>query len=95
MSIRYFCDGCGQEITDKNACHGGHILKDRLGATLERNGRKLKVEVLIETNGTSNTGDWCKYCVLFALNQLDDRPRQKPESPEMIALQRAAARTGA
>lgn len=73
MMIKRFCDCCGHEITEANECDGGTC--GRLGATLSRNGVKLDIEVLIAKDGTNNAGDFCKHCVLDALQKLDDRPR--------------------
>ena len=70
--IKRFCDCCGNEITGANECGGG--TSGRLGATLSRNGVKLDIEVLTAKDGTSNDGDFCKHCVLDALQKLDDRP---------------------
>lgn len=77
--IKHFCDGCREEISDDNKCTGGAINSHtgRLGTELKRNGKTLRVEVLTGTDGTSNAGDWCKYCVLDALYRMDDRPKPK------------------
>lgn len=74
--IRRFCDSCNEEITSSRECTGGTI--GRLGAKLKGTSGKpaLDVEVIVFKDGTSNTGDWCKYCVIDALNRYDDRPRQ-------------------
>lgn len=74
--IKTFCDGCGKEITGQNAPRGGPLHdNDRLGATLITVGGALHVEVITSKDGTANNGDWCKYCILDALNRLDDRPK--------------------
>lgn len=70
--IRYFCDCCGTEINeldakDRNPLH-------RLIAKLKRGSSELQVEVIETKDGTSNTGNFCRYCVLDALMKLDDRP---------------------
>ena len=70
--IRYFCDCCGEEIherdtKDRNPLH-------RLTAKLKRGNSELQVEVLETKDGTSNAGQFCRYCVLDALRALDDRP---------------------
>lgn len=72
---RYFCDGCGQEITPKNEASGGHHLDSRLGIAVEKGGHKLRVEIIQTMDDVGNAGLFCKYCILDALNALDDRPR--------------------
>lgn len=73
---RVFCDMCGAEMNDRNT--------PRLGSTSNRLAAKVRsanamtevgVEVIQSHNGVSNDGDFCKYCILDALNTLDDRPR--------------------
>lgn len=71
--IKRFCDCCGHEINEANECGGGTV--GRLGTVLSRNGVKLTIEVLTAKDGTSNDGDFCKHCVLDALQNLDNRPR--------------------
>ena len=73
--MKYFCDGCGDEITTRNQTSGGSTVESRLGTTVQKVGHKLKVEVMLTMNGTCNDGCWCKYCVLDALQKLDDRPK--------------------
>lgn len=68
---KYFCDVCGDEVTDANKPEGG----GRVGATLECETGKLHVEILTTWRGTANAGCFCKYCVLDALSKLDDRPK--------------------
>ena len=70
--VRYFCDCCGDEIKrdTKNRNPLG-----RLTAELKRGSSVLRVEVIESKNGTSNDGEFCRYCVLDALQLLDDRPK--------------------
>jgi len=77
--IRYFCDGCETEITSSNAAVGGAINnpESRLGIEIQSNGHRLKIEIMTSTDGVANAGLWCKYCILNALNKLDDRPQPK------------------
>ncbi len=73
---KYFCDGCGKEITKESACAGAAMNSpDRLGTEVKKRNKTLKVEVMTGTDGTWNDGEWCKYCVLDALYKLDDRPK--------------------
>lgn len=71
---KYYCDSCKKEITKKNACQGGPIsCDDRLGIELV-NG--LKIEIMTGHEGTWNAGHFCKYCVIDAVYQLDDRNKK-------------------
>jgi hypothetical protein len=67
MAVKYFCDQCGDEITNRNKIETGR-LKASIG--------HLGVEVIVSQNQTANDGEYCKYCVLDALYKLDDRPRE-------------------
>lgn len=79
--IKYFCDCCGAELTDRNRCLGSSEGegegKGRLGASYSRTLKapKLMFEILTGKDGTWNAGDFCRYCVIDAVNSLDDRPR--------------------
>lgn len=72
---KYFCDVCGDEITQNNTVVGP---RDRLTATIHVPGtkRKYSVEVITGLDGCANDGDFCKYCVLEALQKLDDREKE-------------------
>lgn len=77
--VKFFCDGCGDEISDRNSPRGGFNVSDRLGIEIEKNGRRLKCELLTSLNGTSNDGLFCKYCIIDAFKGLDDRPQAAPD----------------
>lgn len=72
--IRRYCDCCGDEIVSKNKINDagfrltGEITKADSSST-------LKVEVITAKDNTWNDGDFCKYCVIDAINKADDRPR--------------------
>ena len=78
--IRYFCDVCDNELTDENKIVGGAGRIQRLcheSAPIKE--EKVMFEVTTGTvGGTWNSGDFCKYCVIDAINKLDDRPRAYP-----------------
>jgi len=71
---KYFCDACGKEMGEGNSPGGGQN-SGRLEATIRRGGRALKVEVIHSTDGCANAGLYCKYCILDALREIDDRPQ--------------------
>lgn len=57
MSARYFCDGCGEEVTGK--------ANDRLRRSFDITATtNLAVEVMVRLNGTWNTGHICTACVI-------------------------------
>ena len=73
--IKYFCDLCGDEISQETFPNGG-----RTGGRLEttakgKNGTKLTVEILHSKDDRANAGIFCRYCIIDAINNLDDRPR--------------------
>lgn len=73
--VKYFCDKCGEEITDKNSAAGGTKVDGRLGVEVAYGRHTLAVEVITSLDGCSNAGLFCKYCILDALYRLDDRPK--------------------
>lgn len=83
--IKTFCDRCGDELTSANRCaprntagfqlsHSGR-LGLRSSRSSDTHDNTMMVEVITGKGDTWNTGDWCKYCVISAVNELDDRPR--------------------
>ena len=75
--IRHYCDVCDNEITDENRISGGAGRLARLGHE-SRPGLQhtMMFEVTIGTiDGAWNSGDFCKYCVIDAINALDDRAK--------------------
>lgn len=75
MSVRYFCDCCGNEITDANRIESDKgrlfgILRSKVKGQTE----PLQVEVTTALGSTWNAGHFCKYCVIDAVNSKDDRP---------------------
>lgn len=75
MSVKYFCDFCGEEITKANACKLNET--ERLGATvIGKTGTKLSVQLHTAADHVWNKGEFCKYCILDAFNKLDDRPKE-------------------
>lgn len=73
--IKHFCDVCDNELTEENRIKGE---KGRLRSERERPGQRIMVEVTAGLSGSWNAGDFCKYCVIDAINMLDDRPRAIP-----------------
>ena len=67
--IKRFCDFCGAEITNKNWVGDTGRFKAKIGKK-----GTLHVEVKTGFNRIMNEGDFCKYCVIDAVNGADDRP---------------------
>ena len=75
--IKRYCDVCGEELTPRNSPSGGFTVKSRLGAELRTSdGRVFNFEVIGSIYKRANDGEFCKYCILDALNSTDDRPRK-------------------
>lgn len=84
--IKYFCDKCGEEISEQNKCVGGYNSSDRIGVSIDyRHPRgnpfvkkqSLSLELLVRFNGEPNEGHFCKYCIIDAFCSLDDRPKEE------------------
>lgn len=79
MSIKYFCDCCEQEITAENKVNKGleSSSDTRLSGlyTRRNNMPSLMFEVITGKTNTWNDGNWCKYCIIAAVNSLDNRSR--------------------
>lgn len=73
--IKYFCDYCGDEITDTNKAFGGTTCDARLGVGMKVKGKKLDLELIVGDDAGSSSVDLCKYCILDAFKKLDDRPQ--------------------
>ena len=80
-----FCDVCGVELDNRNLPSGGFTVKSRLGAELRTSdGRVFHFEVIGAVGKCANDGEFCKYCILDALNRTDDRPRHgKTQTKEL------------
>jgi len=74
---KYYCDMCGDEITGKNKPKGGKTCDGRLGVSLTKNGKTLNLELITGDGTTWNDGDFCKYCIIDAFNNLDDRNKKE------------------
>lgn len=72
--IKRYCDCCGAEIDAHNKVDGDH---SRLTGEVRKPGGPvmLRVAVITAKDNTWNDGDFCKYCVIDAINRADDRPK--------------------
>jgi len=71
--IKYFCDVCGEEIYDANKTYDKDGQPGRLGIFH----KSMMVEVMTGLSGTWNRGIFCKYCILDAIIEMDDRPKKE------------------
>lgn len=79
MSTKTFCDSCGDELLPFNSVtHRDEEgdARDGLVALLPKT-RVRRTELRVRV-AVDSSGDFCKKCVLAALDSLDDRPRQAP-----------------
>ena len=65
---KYYCDICGEEIEDYNRINGIRLHGEY--SSLES---KLMFDITTGFAGTWNAGIFCKYCIIDAVNTLDDR----------------------
>lgn len=66
MSVKYFCDGCGNEI-------GRNYVARRLMPEWWAGGARFTAEVKVAVNGTWNSGHLCRACLLLLLSS--DEPK--------------------
>ena len=77
--IKVFCDACGDEITHENKMFTMvEVLHPKIGSSL-RSFNILPID-------RANDPDICKYCVIGAINKLDDRPQRLVPSYEEVAV---------
>ena len=75
--IKRFCDCCGAVLDKRNTAPTNEGGIERLQAKVKKGGKVLlQVEVITAKGSTWNDGEFCKYCIIDAINQLDDRPKQ-------------------
>jgi hypothetical protein len=91
MSAKFFCDFCGDEITDLNRIKGSRLC----GSVIALGGFKLGFEVIHAKDSVSNSGDWCKYCVIDAVKSLDDRPTHRQDGAQTLCLKGSQRAGGA
>ena len=71
MSIKHFCDICDKEL------HKGNVLReieDDSGIHVRYG--QLGIRFILFDRSTSNSGDYCKYCVFDAIDGIDDRAKE-------------------
>lgn len=75
--IKHFCDQCGVQITELNKPRNDFSLflegGVRLGGAYKELGFSITTGHV--STKTWNGGDFCKYCIIDAVNTLDDRPK--------------------
>jgi hypothetical protein len=71
--IKHFCDVCGVELGDFNKFPEKMAYK--LALLKGAGGVELHVRLITSKNGVQHEGEFCKYCIIAAVNTADDRPR--------------------
>ena len=71
--VRRFCDMCGTELLKNNSLDD-HTLKGKLQRN-EKPKNTLNINIQTALNGVWNEGDFCKYCVIDTVKNLDNRPK--------------------
>lgn len=82
MVMRIYCDVCDGEIDGDLTRPGldtGGVTRGRFSGYKENKTHRLLFEIMIgrqisETQLNWNAGDYCKYCIIDAVNKYDDRP---------------------
>lgn len=80
---KIFCDHCKAEINCRNAgfnATNGEAARGELKASKYASGRNLNIRIAPDA-GMSNEFDFCKHCILDAIEKLDDRIHVAPSIP--------------
>lgn len=85
--IKHYCDKCGEEITKKNepphpVC--GSRFRFDIDFRREQRGYIARFEVVegideeerAGSQRSCNNAEFCKYCIIGAINRFDDRPKE-------------------
>ena len=62
MSIRIFCDGCGEEI-------GRNYVSNRFKPELQLKGQLFELDILVKKGGVCNAGELCVDCLLKIIKE--------------------------
>lgn len=77
MAIKYYCDVCCSEIEGPES---GALITEVIQLRFGRAAKLTFSAQIVNDKGAHISWDLCKYCVIDAVNKLDDRPRQEGES---------------
>lgn len=70
--IKTFCDLCTRELSGEE-----NVVQNRIRCEKVFEGEtKIHIEIQVGKNGTWNSGEVCKDCVIDLINSFDKRPRQ-------------------
>lgn len=67
-----FCDNCGAEITDINITPVSGLIGNN--SRIAKDAVVIKFQAVITNDDCEK--DFCKYCLIDAINCLDDRPTE-------------------
>lgn len=76
MSVKRFCDVCNKEITHENK-RSRDLPSDRLMGESHGLAFVITTGRVEGRNKIWNAGDFCDYCIIDAVNSLDNRARPK------------------
>ena len=68
---KFFCDICESELTNRD-------FGRQAGSYTRYKTPILNFEITTGKDGVWNGGDFCRYCIIDAVNTLDDRPKASP-----------------
>jgi hypothetical protein len=78
MSIKHFCDGCGEEVQR-------NFVQDRLVKDKQIGNAKFSIEVMVATDGVWNGGCICLPCLQRLFNGAVGAPASKwDRKPETV-----------
>ncbi len=75
--LKRFCDACGVELVDANTQPSDNLGRLQCSKTLPEGRQTMEIGIVTGWNGAWNEGDFCKYCVIDAIKELDDRPTER------------------
>lgn len=81
--IKYYCDRCEQELTDRNRLPHNDIGRLQSHFKLS-NGKVMRAEIITGTDSTANLGHYCKYCIIDCINTLDDRSKLDASEDDIL-----------
>ena len=70
--IKMYCDSCGRVIS-RDQLTSWMITTEVKNKEFPK--KSLKIKIVPTADNKCNDGEFCKYCVIDAINKLDDRPK--------------------
>ena len=74
---KHFCDGCGQELTKEMQSGLGVGREFKLKSEPYKSKKMGFISVKVSLCASQeNCGEFCKYCIIDAIAECDDRPKE-------------------